>query len=347
VISLVLSSSPTLSSLVRGIGITRVVLAAARNRAEPISRWLCANRVLVLLSALRATSQVAAARQLLASVRCRAVVTINEQIAPASHLTVAAREMGIRTYQALHGTPTTTYWPFVSDETWVWGRTTHEAFIRYGADPETVPIVGNLELSYWYRHSAIRWTNQMGTGTTGGRHPQKCLFLSQLSGASHWGSTAFEEPVDWLARALGKQPGNWMLNIRLHPNDSAAMASYLMDRFRFLGERLAFSDAHRSLTDDIADSTVVCTGSSTGAAIAFGLGKPALLMWNHEMTRIHGEPFLPSSHVARNAEELLHLLEEVDALAPTKEGVGNVVANSVDASQVAAQHLLEDLERRR
>lgn len=128
----------TIPALVRGWRLA----GHAKRWSPPSSAWSLSLRLyLVLAQYLRYESALASVD--LRS--CRAVVSDFDRASYARPLVRAAQAAGIPTITMVHGTPTTTYLPVLSDEVLVWGLA-QEAFFRRESPGVEVRVVGRPEI---------------------------------------------------------------------------------------------------------------------------------------------------------------------------------------------------------
>lgn len=302
-----------------------------------LSKWFRKRWYIRVLEIARYLENKESAVILLQQLKCREIICLNEQIWPASALIPAAKELGIKTCQILHGTPTRLYWPFISDETWVWGEGTYNMFLNYGAPSSKLFKTGNLESSFWLStHGEIQSVLRKSDSL-------KCLFLSQWAGSRIWGVTGFDEPVTWLSKALLEQDTQWEVIVRLHPNDDLDAQEAIKQQLSFLGDRLVFSDKSTSLAVDIAQVDFVCTGSSTAILMSLTYGIPSLLLWTPVMDYIHGQPFLNEQFVVFNDNDLAKKMFEIKRGMVSKSVI-SISEIRPDANIFAAQHILAHID---
>lgn len=286
-----------------------------------------------LLEIARFQGNMARAKDLLQKTHCRLVVCLNEQLWPASVFIPAAKKLGIPTAQILHGTPTRLYWPFISDETWVWDKSTYAILEEYGAPRSRMYVTGNLEASFWLTDNDVCERNKQRKKND----LQTCLFLSQWAGSKIWSVPGFDEPVNWLAEAITKQKDRWRVVVRLHPYDGVDAQTEIYKKLSFLGDNLTFSDSRTKLIEDVLDADVVVTGSSTAILMAQMYDKPVLLLWTPVMEYIHGRPFLEERQVVYSGRELSDRMQS--GLSPSIEVSRKNIAYNSD--RVAAQRILQ------
>lgn len=302
-----------------------------------LSAWWRKSEYLRLLEIARFQENRQRAKILLQQMNCRLVVCLNEQLWPGSVFVPAAKELEIPTVQILHGTPTRLYWPFISDEIWIWDHSTQAMFEGYGTPPSRLYTTGNLESSFWLTEYDV--PESTPKKKTGGL--LTCLFLSQWAGSEIWGVAGFDEPVYWLADALSEQNVRWQVVVRLHPYDGPEARVAMQKTLSFLGDRLTFSDKLTPLIEDILEADIVCTGSSTAVLMALAYNKPGLLLWSSAMEYVHGRPFLDEANVVYSGQALSQIM---------KNGVhsfGKVNSTSIckDTNQVAARRVMKLLKR--
>ncbi|UCE99394.1 MAG: hypothetical protein JSV82_09585 [Planctomycetota bacterium] len=276
----------------------------------------------------------------LEKIECKVVITPNEQHASGSLFVTAAKMNGLMCHQILHGTPARLYWPFVSDETWVWGETSRQAFIEYGAPSDRLPIIGNLEITHWLR--TVRDTDKTCAGTSKAT-VRNFLFLSQLHGTNLYDAEGFKQAFDWLAKVLSSQKTLWQLTVRLHPSDKKDARRFIRDKVGFLGERLQFSEGSSPLMEDARNADFACTCSSTAVLTPLVIGVPCALLWTKDMDRLYGRPFLDAKHVATNPQELNSIMSRKENRVSSELTVTTMLRNIKTADKVAARHVLECL----
>ena len=302
-----------------------------------LSAWWYKSGYLRLLEIARFQENKQRAKILLQQMNCRLVVCLNEQLWPGSVFIPAAKELEIPTAQILHGTPTRLYWPFISDEIWIWDHSTQAMFEGYGTPSSRLYTTGNLESSFWLTEYDV--PESTPKKKTGGL--LTCLFLSQWAGSEIWGVAGFDEPVNWLADALSEQNEQWQVVVRLHPYDGPEARVAMQKTLSFLGDRLTFSDKLTPLIEDILEADVVCTGSSTAVLMAFAYNKPGLLLWSSAMEHVHGRPFLDEVNVVYSSQALSQIMKN----GVQSFGEVNSTAICKDANQVAARRVMKLLKR--
>lgn len=295
------------------------------------------NGFLRILEIARYQENKERAKKFLEQMNTSLVICLNEQLWPGSALIPAAKELGIPTVQILHGTPTRLYWPFISDETWVWDDFTKNMFMEYGAPESKLVSVGNLEVVYWLENHNISKDKLRDESSD----VRICLFLSQWVGSKVWGIDGFDEPVNWLAEALSKENEQWKVVVRLHPYDDIDARDGISNKLSFLGDRLSFTDHNTPLAEDIFNADIVCTGSSTAVLMALAFNKIGFLIWSPAMEYVHGQPFLDKSNVVYSGQELFQLMK-----GRFGENINLDYSIHKEANRKAAQRILQLIGQR-
>lgn len=224
---------------------------------------------------------------------CSLVITPNEQWMPGSTLVAAASLEGIYTCQILHGLPFRYYWPFLSEEFWLWGPVTERALQEYGAPPNRLKTLGSLEFAGSPKQA---WKHRSGLKT--------CLFLSQWHGRENLGVAAYLEILNWIGTAIADYDRDWRLVIRWHPHDGEDGLEVHKRLFLEYGVNVSYSEKGKSLEEDVMVADFVCTQSSTAILMSLKLGVPCTLLWAREHFRILGEPFLGPPFLSTGSNEL-------------------------------------------
>lgn len=301
--------------------------------------WFCNNKRRLRDGLAKFLQDVATVRIWFKQVGCKVVITFNEQDTSSSIFVTAARMNGIKCHQILHGTPARFYWPFVSEKTWVWGPISKEAFIEYGAPEESLPIIGNLEVTHWLKTASHKKRRKI---TPDDSSVQNLLFFSQLRGLDLYNATDFVDALDVIAKVFSGIACNWNLIVRMHPCDREKSLQIVRDKLGFLSERLIISQGSSSLLEDSVNADFACTCSSTAILAPLVMNIPCALLWGDDMERLVGKPFLPEKYIARNADELKILVETAQAI-PRDQIESEMLANLETADKVAADYVLAEL----
>ncbi len=259
-------------------------------------------------------------------------VTPNEQSPLSSVFLVAAQLEGVRTGQFLHGMPTLLYMPFLSDEFWAWGSTSVKMLsCQNGWVSLKVKVMGALEFP---RQSRLARQAESG----GPNEKFRFLFLSQLVGDRVWETDAFSRAMRVIASSLADLE-DWHVVVRLHPHADELIVESARSLFHEAGCDFIFSEED-SLEEDVALSDFVCTASSSAIVEALLQGKPCCLIWNDELSQIHGLPFLSEALVVRTKEALISrmLIKDEDLDVAYCESIENLAGFS-DAAVQIARHL--------
>ena len=306
-------------------------------RDKELFVWLLASMPMRLAELLWFLKNVRYARTWLQATQCRVLICLNEQLSPASYLVAAARSLNITSCQILHGSPTRLYWPFMSNETWVWGETTRHVLAKYGAPNDKLTTVGSLEANYWKRLLDEMPRAQFVES----KEPsaRRCLFLSQWIGSEVWGVPGFDEPLRWLLAALRRHK-NWMLTIRLHPLEGTETEQEIRAALELPAD-IQFSNSKTPLIEDVLKADLVCTGSSTAVLTALAAERPAFFIWTSAMVHIHAHPFLDDTHVVYTEDELAATLEHMfSSVEPRGEQQQSRVLHSLEnVDDIAAQRI--------
>lgn len=269
-------------------------------------------------------------------IQSKIVITMNEQDTSSSIFVTAARMSGIKCHQILHGIPARFYWPFVSEKTWVWGPISQKALIEYGAPEESLPIIGNLEVTHWLATESHKKKVKTAVDDSSVRN---LLFFSQLLGLDLYNAPDFVNALDVIAKVFSRIDHNWNLTIRMHPCDREKSLQMVRDKLGFLGERLTISQGSFSLLEDSMNADFACTCSSTAILTPLVMDIPCALLWGDDMDRLFGRPFLPPKYVARNANELKELIDAGQTMS-RDEIEDEMLANLETADKVAADYIV-------
>lgn len=283
----------SLPLLLKGFQLLRQIRNRSRQDGQ-LNRWFAEEGALKRWRAI--TSSIFAvhfARKWLKKAGCSLIITPNEQWIPGSTLVAAARLEEIYTCQILHGMPARYYWPFLSDEMWLWGPRTSRMFREYGAPGNQLKTMGSLEFAGIPPH---RKETDKGTKT--------CLFLSQWHGREHLGEAAYVEILKWIGIVISELDEGWQLVIRWHPHDGEDGLEFHKGLFSGYGVNVNFSERGISLEEDVMGADFVCTQSSTAILMPLKLRVPCALLWAQEHFRNLGEPFLGPPFLATSISEL-------------------------------------------
>jgi len=305
------------------------------------------NRWRKILSSLAAVNS---ARRWLKSIGCKLVIIPNEQWPPASILVAAAKLEKINTCQILHGMPERFYWPFLSDEIWIWGPKTRKIFQGYGAPDWRLQTIGGLEFSTFLSNKAVVMGRNIGhLPTQNNRSPgnlNTLLFLSQWHGRKEIGDREYREIIDWIGGVLSHRKDNWQLMVRLHPGDDTNTVEAFEGLYRDYEIKVRFSTGESTLRDDILGSEFVCTHSSTGILMALLLKTRCALLWPGDRSQGEDEPFLDYPFLATSRSELDEILESTISDDDYMKSVYDLLGEPEMSSQKSSQRIVELLANR-
>jgi hypothetical protein len=303
-----------------------------------LSHWFEQRRAFHRRQAAVMLQKIDSIRGWLSRICCKILITPNEQDHSSSLFVAAAKMNGLPCHQILHGTPTRLYWPFVSDQTWVWGKNSQTAFLEYGATTERVPIIGNLEITHWLKNLPYIVQKTMGKDLQSGKN---FLFLSQLLGVELYNAPGFKDVFDWLAEIFGSSDmSDWRVTVRMHPSDGEQNRKFVMEKLGFLGNRLCLSQGQSSLLEDAKAADFACACSSTAILTPLVIGIPSALTWTKDMNKLFGKPFFDETNVAKNAQELKALIFRRRGISSIDDIPSTMLSNIRMADKAAAQHIL-------
>jgi len=295
-------------------------------RRPSVRSYILRHPAITLFTLLKALVRCGSCRHVLRETEAKAVMAANEGGVSSSGaaLFAVAREMGIRTVQYLHGMPNPMWFPFLSDEFWVWSELTISMFRHQGVEDSLVRRmlpVGSLEYDD-EGYPVASPVNEVASQT--GR---RILVFSQLGCDPAWGTDVFTTIARRFAAGLSGI-GGLQVRIRLHPNEHDVEA----DRWRTIlaGVPVEVSPRSNTLTDDVAWSTHAYSNGSTAILAALKAGKACYLLWDEEMNSIHGCPPFPEPYVAITADDVRH-----SVLRPWMPGESAQVLDSLANSRGA------------
>ncbi len=276
-------------------------------------------------------SSVYYARNFLKGMGCRLLITPTEQWPPGSVFVAAAKLEGIRSCQILHGLPSRLYWPFLSDETWVWGPKTKHMFQDYGAPSSKLKVIGALEFvddnsGRMNVHETGRPAIHVSKERSEGEF-KDCLFLSQWHGIGSQFNSIYEEVLGCIGDAINASTSKWRLVIRMHPNDNEQIRNGYEEFFSRYKIGVGFSKKDVALKDDILHSNFACTMSSSSILMALMLRKPCGLVLPEEYENKLSEPVLDSSFIVTNSMELGAKLDETPSKDDFDRNIKNVLGD--------------------
>lgn len=271
--------------------------------------------------------EIGAAKQWLKKNKIKAVVTINDVVKPAAPLIAAANQLGLETIVLQHGTPGPQSAPFLAKRSWVWGETSKKLLQGFGASPDLIEIIGNLEID----HSNYDVPAGVKSGVN------DLLILSQWCGSVDWSDDEFQKLFELAAEAAKKDKRDWRLVIRLHPNDRWEVREQIIKKIEPYGLLYQFSSVGRRIEEDVARSAFVCCIHSSGIMHAIAAKIPCAAVISERLEKRLGTSLLHSRQIARNATMLSELLSDSSLL--TDEERDKVIANYGHAYKKAARAL--------
>lgn len=307
---------------------------------QNISIWMKRSFISHVLQVVCYLATIEYYRHWLREKGCRILIPLNEQWTPCSVLVAAAKLEGIKTCQVLHGFPNQRYYPFTCDETWMWGKSTQATFIHFGAQEESLPLIGALEFNnIAVKQLSVIKNNKPKIGTI---EPQHCVFFSQLHGDEFWGTSAYSKAIKWLGKALNESVLQWRLTIRLHPADDVDNTIIRFQELLSLPKNvdLSFSLGEISLDEELVSADFACTASSSAIISALLLRVPCALIWTAGLDYIHGPPFLNESFVAGNPKKLTEIMEKPLSPEQFDEEIYYVLGDAKKAGERAAKRIL-------
>jgi len=265
-------------------------------------------------------------------------------------LVAAAKHEKINTCQILHGMPERFYWPFLSDETWVWGPKTRKIFQEYGAPDCRLQTIGGLEFSMFLSSKAVEVgrnicplhaQNKLSSGNL-----NTLLFLSQWHGRKEIGDREYREILNWIGDVLSQRKDSWQLMVRLHPGDDKNTVEAFEGLYRDYEIKVGFSTGESTLRDDVLGSDFVCTHSSTGILMALLLKTRCALLWPGDRSQMADEPFLDYPFLATSSSELDEVLESTISDDDYIKSVNDLLGDPEMSGPKSSQRIVELLANR-
>ena len=230
------------------------------------------------------------------------VVTINDVVKPAAPVVSAGNKQGIRSVVLQHGTPGPQSAPFLANQGWVWGETSRQALVTFGADPDRLKIIGNLEGEF-LRSKGIRKTNE----------PRVLLFLAQWRATRGWGEPFFQEVFNLLREVLVKCPGRWKLRVRLHPTDPAEAKSDIAARLDHPTVSVEFATKGVSMSNELSEVDALLSVNSSGLMNGVSANLPTAQILPRALEQVVGPALLNAENLLRNGKELEQWFSRIES----------------------------------
>ena len=260
----------------------------------------------------------------------RSVVAINDVVKPAAPVISAGRKLGVRSVVLQHGTPGPQSAPFLADEGWVWGETSRQALITFGADSERLQIMGSLE-----GESVSQKESCEKDG------PRVLLFLAQWRATKGWGEPFFQEVFDLLREVLAKRSGRWKLRVRLHPTDPAEAQSDIASRLDHPAVKVEFGKEGISMSDELVEADALLSVNSSGLMNGVSGNLPTAQILPTELEQMAGPALLNSENLLRDGEDLKQWLSRAEENDPAiLNSISEVLANRGKVASLMANELI-------
>ncbi|MHC4725015.1 MAG: hypothetical protein ACYS9V_12345 [Planctomycetota bacterium] len=319
-----------------------LLLASTRLKKNSLlSDWFLRNRSQLKRELAVVLKKIEYIRKWLEWIGCKIVITMNEQNTTGSIFVTAAKLNGLQCHQILHGTPARLYWPFVSDQTWVWGNVSKQALIEYGAPEDRLPVIGNLEITEALRNLSRQKKDSPAFNKARKRN---FLFLAQIHGRRLYKAEGFKNVFNWLKEVFSGLDKSWHITVRMHPSDGKDEERLVRNKLGFLGNRLHFSEPGTVLIEDAKKADFACSCSSTAVLVPLVIGVPCSLVWSEDMNRLFGKPFLEERFVARTPQQLSEIINIWQDKRVSKDIIATMLDNIETADKVAAKHVLDCLQ---
>lgn len=303
-------------------------------RSFVVARFIVFHPIITLTALLKITMLTECIRDMLFKIRPKVVLAPNEQGGgDISVVFAVARDMGIRTIQYLHGSPTRQFVPFICDEYWSWSELTTTMLLGVESDIR-VKNIGCLE-------HQVRNRSKPRVAEYSQHGERRILFLSQVAMDEAWGIGAVAAGVNIFKKGILDFSDPIVLRIRAHPNSNEKQFEQIATLFSGITYELSTKEV--PLMEDVKWATHVYSVSSNAIFAALLGGKPAYLFWNDELSEIYGRCFLLDENVISTKEEFLRSLESDECIEESAQTLTRVLGSSgsLDRAVDRIQQLLE------